>query len=372
MADDGGAVQWDDGSTVACDACGEPATLWCDSCSVLLCNGDGACFEPHAGHPVGLVASADDDAASVEDADADAGADNEGEAEEAPENSAPRCAAGDATAAAPSEDDRRPRFTHTVRQDIAEEDALHMLDVMESNAHTVCRRLFLCHTLAPTASLSAAQWQHFADHSYVVLDGFVPRATALAARTQTLALVASGVLTAYVNPKDVGRDTTARTDLRTFLTGDSPVVASGALRSLVDALDALRAELATGLRLTGERHEYQLAYYDSRGARYAKHRDAFPNDGTRPLRGQVGRRVTATLYMNDHQPGDGGELRMYPYCAPPAADVVAEGGAAVDAGAQFVDVAPVAGRCVLFLSGAMDHEVLPSRAERAAIAAWFS
>ena len=36
-----------------------------------------------------------------------------------------------------------------------------------------------------------------------------------------------------------------------------------------------------------------------------------------------------------------------------------------------VDVAPVAGRLVLFLSGAVEHAVLPTKAERVAVTAWF-
>ena len=37
-----------------------------------------------------------------------------------------------------------------------------------------------------------------------------------------------------------------------------------------------------------------------------------------------------------------------------------------------LDIAPLAGRLVLFLSGAVDHAVLPSFAERTALTAWFS
>ncbi len=37
-----------------------------------------------------------------------------------------------------------------------------------------------------------------------------------------------------------------------------------------------------------------------------------------------------------------------------------------------LDLAPLAGRLVLFLSGAIDHAVLPSFAERTAVTAWFS
>ena len=42
-----------------------------------------------------------------------------------------------------------------------------------------------------------------------------------------------------------------------------------------------------------------------------------------------------------------------------------------DVGGQtVVDIAPLAGRLVLMLSGAVDHAVLPCHAERVAISAW--
>lgn len=39
-------------------------------------------------------------------------------------------------------------------------------------------------------------------------------------------------------------------------------------------------------------------------------------------------------------------------------------------GEMVVDIAPISGRLVLMLSGAVDHAVLPSHAERVAFTAW--
>ena len=39
--------------------------------------------------------------------------------------------------------------------------------------------------------------------------------------------------------------------------------------------------------------------------------------------------------------------------------------------AAVVDVEPIAGRLVLFLSGAVEHAVLPNFADRVAITCWF-
>lgn len=39
-------------------------------------------------------------------------------------------------------------------------------------------------------------------------------------------------------------------------------------------------------------------------------------------------------------------------------------------GEMVLDVAPLAGRLVVFLSGAIDHAVLPSQRPRVALTAW--
>jgi hypothetical protein len=50
-----------------------------------------------------------------------------------------------------------------------------------------------------------------------------------------------------------------------------------------------------------------------------------------------------------------------------------EGIKRLEMGAEpVVDVAPLAGRLVLFLSGAVEHAVLPSLAHRVALTAWLS
>lgn len=82
------------------------------------------------------------------------------------------------------------------------------------------------------------------------------------------------------------------------------------------------------------------------GASYARHRDRFRDDDARVL--------SCVLYLNDGwRSGDGGALRLH-----------------LDDGATL-DVAPVGGTLVAFLSGAFDHEVLPARRTRISLAGWF-
>lgn len=55
-----------------------------------------------------------------------------------------------------------------------------------------------------------------------------------------------------------------------------------------------------------------------------------------------------------------------------SSEIVGNGVAAAEevGSAAVVDVVPVAGRLVLFLSGAVEHAVLPSFAERIAVTCW--
>jgi SM-20-related protein len=73
--------------------------------------------------------------------------------------------------------------------------------------------------------------------------------------------------------------------------------------------------------------------------------------------------VTAIYYAN---PGwraeDGGALRLY---------VDGADGAAASTDVAPVDVAPLLDRLLVFLSERVEHEVLPTRAPRWAVTAWF-
>ena len=104
-----------------------------------------------------------------------------------------------------------------------------------------------------------------------------------------------------------------------------------------------------------------LANYPGDGARYVAHLDNDPGD-PRHSEGEPGlrasdRAVTAILYLNpDWEESHGGCLRVH---------LQGTGGATVD-------VAPSAGRMVLFDCRRIVHEVLPSHASRWAMTAWIN
>lgn len=141
-------------------------------------------------------------------------------------------------------------------------------------------------------------------------------------------------------------DRALRSDLMAWL---EPAEAPEALLPLLRGFDALRDALNERAWLGLERYEIQAACYPGEGARYARHRDAFP--------GPDNRRVTAVVYLNpDWGPEHGGELRLFDDSA---------------GAEEATDVAPSGGRCIVFLADRVEHEVLASYARRYAVTAWY-
>ena len=82
---------------------------------------------------------------------------------------------------------------------------------------------------------------------------------------------------------------------------------------------------------------------------YKKHLDQFSQGSN-----NQSRQLSSVLYLNKNwQASDGGELRLH------LNDNL------------FIDISPIAGRLVLFLSAQFWHEVLPAKAERLSLTGWF-
>lgn len=132
-------------------------------------------------------------------------------------------------------------------------------------------------------------------------------------------------------------DATVRSDAITWIT-------EADLPELWSRFDELRVQVNATAWLGLQRFDLQLARYGGDGAHYARHRDAFPGDDNR--------RLTAIVYLNPAwRPEHGGQLVLH-----------------VD---PLQTIEPVSDRLVVFLSEQIEHEVLPSFAERFAAAAWF-
>ncbi len=120
---------------------------------------------------------------------------------------------------------------------------------------------------------------------------------------------------------------------------------SAAEQSLLGRLEDLRLSLNRQAMLGLFDLELHYAWYPA-GARYARHVD-------RP-RGREQRCLSLALYLNtEWPPGEGGELRIY------------------DDEFGHVDIAPIGGRLVCFVTAGREHEVLAAERERVSISGWF-
>lgn len=146
----------------------------------------------------------------------------------------------------------------------------------------------------------------------------------------------------------VGRETdfqinhSVRGDRILWLNGQRPVPAR-----FLNLAEHVRQALNRRLFLGLFEYEAHYAHY-APGAFYRRHVDSF--------RGAANRVLSTVTYLNtDWQPGDGGELVL---CAADGDGVLAQ-------------IAPKAGRLVIFLSEEIPHEVLPARRDRFSIAGWY-
>ena len=145
-----------------------------------------------------------------------------------------------------------------------------------------------------------------------------------------------------------GEDLTLRDDVRTDrVDWLDPAALSAAQQFYWDALEQVRLALNRTLFMGLHDFEAHLAIYPP-GSYYRKHLDQFRGIGLRT--------VTCVLYLNEAWGvDDGGEMRLYldPECR------------------EHVDVQPVGGTLVSFLSADYYHEVLPARRERLSLTGWF-
>ncbi|MCC5938543.1 MAG: 2OG-Fe(II) oxygenase [Lunatimonas sp.] len=114
-------------------------------------------------------------------------------------------------------------------------------------------------------------------------------------------------------------------------------------------MDKLRQTINQRCFLGLRSFECHFAMYPP-GSFYLRHLDQF-----QAVKYRV---VTVILYLNDDwKEEDGGALRIY---LPTA-----------EGGESHTDILPQSGRLVVFLSGEIPHEVLPTQRERASITGWF-
>lgn len=182
-----------------------------------------------------------------------------------------------------------------------------------------------------------------AEHGWSQCDLFIPDSLTreLAAECQQRA--ADGRL----NRAAVGRG--ADVQVRENVRGDSIQWLETGQAASTDAylrvMDQLRQFLNQSLYLGLDDYESHFALYPP-GAFYQRHVDRFRDDDRRT--------VSAVLYLNEGWVTEqGGALRLY------LRDD------------EMLDVAPLGGRLVIFMSSDLPHEVLPASHERLSLTGWF-
>lgn len=153
-----------------------------------------------------------------------------------------------------------------------------------------------------------------------------------------------------LNPARVGRAEDLRSasevrgDAIQWLEGDD---SADSVLTLLQRLHDLRSALNERLYLGLVEIEAHFAHYP-KGARYQRHLDRFRSDDARIL--------SAVIHLGEPWLAEhGGELRIY-----------LEG----PDGETSIDLPPLPGQLVLFLSGEIEHEVLPTRRDRYSVACW--
>ena len=202
------------------------------------------------------------------------------------------------------------------------------------------------------------QLDQITDHGYCITDNFLITSVidALAAEIQVLDN------SALLHEANTGR---AQTTVNKKLRGDSTfwldeAEASPAQQTYFAKMEDLRSGLNQHLYLGLDILESHLSLYPI-GASYLKHLDRFKaNDN--PLLPK--RQISCILYLNrDWLEQDGGYLRLH------LNEVTTEDG--VVTAPYEIDIAPVSGRLVMFLSDTFYHEVLPTHRSRMSLTGWF-
>jgi SM-20-related protein len=202
------------------------------------------------------------------------------------------------------------------------------------------------------------QLDQISDRGFCVMDNFLSPSVIDTLASEVLVLQDSALLHAA----NTGR---AQTTVNTKFRGDSiywinEAESSPAQQIYLDEMERLRKELNRHLYLGLDALESHLALYPI-GAGYQKHLDRFKANDSSQL---PQRQISCILYLNkDWLEEDGGYLRLYLN-----ADDATDG---IVATAPSLDIAPIAGRLVMFLSGTFYHEVLPANRARMSLTGWF-
>lgn len=200
------------------------------------------------------------------------------------------------------------------------------------------------------------QLSKITEHGFCVMDNFATQTTILALANEISILNNA----AHMHEAGTGH---AQITINKQLRGDSiywlnEANSSIAQKIYLDQMELLRLALNQHLYLGLFALESHMALYQI-GTGYGKHLDRFQQTNIKSSNQGV-RQISCILYLNqDWLEIDGGHLRLYLNTSSTTTD------------APYIDIAPLGGRLVLFLSDTFYHEVLLSNKVRMSLTGWF-
>ena len=194
---------------------------------------------------------------------------------------------------------------------------------------------------------------HIAEQGFCVMDQFLDDAIIIQLACETDDLKqAANMKEAGIGREHAALNKSIRSDSIYWLDESA---ASPAQQAYFQQMEHLRLRLNQHLYLGVFGLESHLATYPA-GGFYKRHLDCFASQDS----GKPQRKISCIVYLNqDWKAEDGGQLRLY-LNEPDASHQE-----------KHIDIQPVAGRAVVFLSDTYYHEVLPARRERKSLTGWF-
>ncbi len=184
------------------------------------------------------------------------------------------------------------------------------------------------------------------ENGYAICDAFLSAETITALADKATKLYLAGAMTAAKTGQHTKlSNANIRGDSIFWLSETSEKTS---VQAYFSKMHLLRNALNLHLFMNVQELETHLAVYPI-GSVYEKHLDQFSQG-----EGVQARQLSSILYLNqDWQADDGGALRLR----------LTE--------RDFIDIAPTAGKLVLFLSHDFWHEVMAAKADRISLAGWF-
>jgi SM-20-related protein len=182
------------------------------------------------------------------------------------------------------------------------------------------------------------------ESGYAICDAYLPAKTITALANKAKQRFATGAMAAARTGQQA-ENAKIRGDSIFWLSESST---NTSVQAYFSKMHVLRNALNLHLFMNVQELETHLAVYPI-GSVYEKHLDQFSNG-----EGVQARQLSSILYLNNQWlVADGGTLRLHLNAH------------------KYLDIAPTAGKLVLFLSSQFWHEVLPATRDRISLTGWF-